>query len=261
MNLEDFKSFRRVLKPLEVGSIPTHSRHALPAAARAALVACCALAASACAGSRPVGSAADLEAPSPANRAARSAVFPAWGQLTNGKSAKAAGLFALETYLITGIVVESRRGQADRRIAETATDEATREVYDGIADGHYDRRRNLLFWTLLTVVYGVIDAYVDGYLGRFDEEIEDRRERSMKGKRLRCDAHLVEGSRCRLAEVALLGRDPGPGHEQDRLVGVKQLHRVVSAGRAGMGALRLRSNSRSASTRLRMSRRVFLKSS
>ena len=60
--------------------------------------------------------------------------------------------------------------------AETATDEATREVYDGIADGHYDRRRNLLFWTLLTVVYGVIDAYVDGYLGRFDEEIEDRRE-------------------------------------------------------------------------------------
>jgi hypothetical protein len=114
--------------------------------------------------------------PSPANRAARSAVFPAWGQLTNGKPAKAAALFALETYLITGIVIETRRGQADRRLAEAATDEGAREIYDGIADGHYNRRRNLLFWSLLTVVYGVIDAYVDGYLGDFDEEIEDRRE-------------------------------------------------------------------------------------
>ena len=32
MNLEDFKSFRRVLKPSGVGSIPTHSRHAVLAA-------------------------------------------------------------------------------------------------------------------------------------------------------------------------------------------------------------------------------------
>jgi hypothetical protein len=114
--------------------------------------------------------------PSPANRAARSAVFPAWGQLTNGANVKAAALFALETYLVTGIIHESHRGRALRRAADTATDEATTEIYDGLADAHYDRRRNLFFWSILAVLYGVIDAYVDAHLTDFDEELEDRRE-------------------------------------------------------------------------------------
>ncbi len=114
--------------------------------------------------------------PSPANRAARSVAFPAWGQLTNGRTAKTAALFALETYLVTGLIAESRRGGADQKSADAATDETTVDYYEGQADAHYDRRRNLLFWTILTVFYGVIDAYVDAYLVDFDEELEDRRE-------------------------------------------------------------------------------------
>jgi hypothetical protein len=114
--------------------------------------------------------------PSPANRAARSFIFPAWGQLTNGSPVKAAGLFALETYLATGIIVETRRGESKRRLADAAPDDATELLYDGLADAHFDRRRNLIFWSLLAVFYGVADAYVDAHLGEFDREIHEGRE-------------------------------------------------------------------------------------
>ncbi len=174
MNLEDFKSFRRALKPSEVGSIPTHSRHLRSCSAalarHAAIVAFGLVAAS------PSSAAEETIVPSPANRAARSALFPAWGQLTNGANVKAAALFALETYLVTGIIHESHRARAHRYAADAATDEATSAMYDGLADAHYDRRRNLFFWSILAVLYGVIDAYVDAHLTDFDEELEDRRE-------------------------------------------------------------------------------------
>lgn len=171
MNLEDFKSFRRVLKPSEVGSIPTHSRQAWKKFGFAALAGAWILMFSS------VVAADDSGGPSAANRAARSAVFPAWGQLTNGKPAKAATILALETYLVSGIVIQTRRGLADRRAAEASLDEGSARVFDGLADGHDDRRRNLVFWAMITMFFGVIDAYVDGHLGDFDEEMEE-------GKRL-----------------------------------------------------------------------------
>jgi hypothetical protein len=124
----------------------------------------------------PARAAEESIVPSPANRAARSAVFPGWGQLTNGANAKAVGLFALETYLLTGIIHESHRGRAKRNAANAAADEATAAVFDGLADAHYERRRNLLFWSILAVLYGVVDAYVDAHLSDLDEELEDRRE-------------------------------------------------------------------------------------
>jgi hypothetical protein len=114
--------------------------------------------------------------PGLANRAARSAIFPAWGQLSNGKPVKAVALFALETYLATGIIVESRRGAAKRRLADLAADEASEAELNGLADAHFDRRRNLIFWSVLAIFYGVADAYVDSHLGDFDKEIREGRE-------------------------------------------------------------------------------------
>lgn len=196
MNLEDFKSFRRVLKPSEVGSIPTHSRQRAQGGRvlRGVVVILTALAWNAAARAQseeaqppaqeaqPPAQEAQRPAqdlprpPSPGNRAARSAIFPAWGQLTNGRPVKAAALFALETYLATGIIVETRRGESKRRFADAAPDEATELLYDGLADAHFDRRRNLIFWSLLAVFYGVADAYVDAHLGEFDREIHEGRE-------------------------------------------------------------------------------------
>jgi hypothetical protein len=70
------------------------------------------------------------------------------------------------------MIVESKRGASDQRMADAATDEATQEMYEGLADAHYDRRRNLIFWSLLTVLYGIADAYVDAHLGDFDAETQ-----------------------------------------------------------------------------------------
>lgn len=126
----------------------------------------------------PVGRAIESVGPSPANLAARSALFPAWGQLSNGKNVKASALFALEAYLATGIVIQTRRGAADRRAedaADAALDVGASRTFDGLADAHFNRRRDLIFWGLLAMLYGVVDAYVDGYLGDFDKEIDEGR--------------------------------------------------------------------------------------
>ena len=203
MNLEDFKSFRRVLKPSGVGSIPTHSRQSIGCGRRLIRITAVMLLAFAwaeVAGAQaeepapPAAEAAEeLSGPSAGNRAARSALFPAWGQLTNGRTAKAAALFALETYLASSIIVESRRGAAKERLADAAPDEATELMYDGLADAHYDRRRNLIFWSLLTVLYGVADAYVDANLGDFDREIKEGGE--LFGKIDRVDRTIELGVR------------------------------------------------------------------
>lgn len=179
MNLEDFKSFRRVLKPSEVGSIPTHSRHssrALVAWAVAAAVAALAAPASFAAEPPPLQ-------PSAFQRAVRSAMVPAWGQLTNGKSKKAAVLFSVQSYLITRIIVESRAAsESERRVAALegmgGTDAASLAALDAAqasAQDHFDTRRDLLFWALVAGFYGAIDAYVDAHLGDFSGDLEESR--------------------------------------------------------------------------------------
>ena len=93
MNLEDFKSFRRVLIPSEVGSIPTHSRQNCLAVVLLAIVVVFPSPAEAANGADE----AQWAGPGPFERAVRSAVFPAWGQLTNGKNKKAAILFSFSS--------------------------------------------------------------------------------------------------------------------------------------------------------------------
>jgi hypothetical protein len=113
--------------------------------------------------------------PSAFNRAARSVVFPAWGQLTNGKNEKAAVLFALQTYLYTRILVETRLGPDSERLALSASDSEVAWRAELTAADSFSRRRNLIFWVSLTAFYGAIDAYVDTHLGDFEQEIEESR--------------------------------------------------------------------------------------
>jgi hypothetical protein len=121
--------------------------------------------------------------PSALQRAMRSAVFPAWGQLTNGKSKKAVVLFGVQSYLITRVVEETRAANESQRrllalerLGETdpASLAAERAARDSAQD-HFDTRRDLLFWVLVSGFYGAIDAYVDAHLGDFDEELEKSR--------------------------------------------------------------------------------------
>jgi hypothetical protein len=119
------------------------------------------------------------EGPSAFGRAARSVVFPAWGQLTNGKTKKAAILFSVETYIYTRIVMETRRGKEDERRAaaleEMGAPENAIASARASADEHFNRRRDLFFWAIVAAFYGAIDAYIDAHLGDFEKELEDGR--------------------------------------------------------------------------------------
>ena len=178
MNLEDFKSFRRVLIPSEVGSIPTHSRQLQ----RVVIICALMLLVAVRVGAEGM-SAVPPGTPSPLQRAIRSAAFPAWGQLTNGKSKKAVVVFSVETYLITRILKESRAAHASSRDAdalrEAAIDDASAAAMEKAARAdaqeHFDTRRDLVFWLILAGFYGAMDAYVDANLGDFGEELKEGR--------------------------------------------------------------------------------------
>jgi hypothetical protein len=117
--------------------------------------------------------------PSAFERAVRSAVFPAWGQLTNGKNHKAAVLFSVQAYLYTRIVREGREGGAaereEARLEGMGADPAEIALARARATDHFDRRRNLLFWAFVAGFYGAIDAYIDAHLGDFERELEEGR--------------------------------------------------------------------------------------
>ena len=177
MNLEDFKSFRRVLITSEVGSIPTHSLQIR----RALAAACIVIASGGVGGPARAAEVVPPGSPSPFGRAMRSAVFPAWGQLTNGKSKKAVVVFTAQTYVLSRLIVESRAARAADRRADALSG---REDPEGIAleaaarasaQEHYDTRRDMLFWALLGAFYGAVDAYVDAHLGNFGEELDESR--------------------------------------------------------------------------------------
>lgn len=134
-------------------------------------------------GARSVAAQPGADGPGPLNRAIRSAVFPAWGQVTNGSTTKAVLLFTVQSYVYSRIAIETRRiGEAERRQEFLGTvdpeDPAVQELLraaDTSAQEHFDRRRDLLFWALVGSFYGAIDAYIDAHLGDFDEELEEGR--------------------------------------------------------------------------------------
>ncbi|MDP6528815.1 MAG: DUF5683 domain-containing protein [Gemmatimonadota bacterium] len=158
-----------MLKPSEVGSIPTHSRH-FRAWGGAMAVAAWVLSMAA------LSSAAEVvEPPSPFARAVRSAVVPAWGQMTNDRPVKASVIFAVQAYLYTGILVESRRATDFQSRAVNAADAGTQAWLEDRAQEHFSRRRNLVFWSILGAFYSAVDAYIDAHLGDFEEDLEESR--------------------------------------------------------------------------------------
>ncbi|NNE42769.1 MAG: hypothetical protein HKN12_01045 [Gemmatimonadetes bacterium] len=118
--------------------------------------------------------------PRPLNRALRSVAFPAWGQLTNGKNRKAAVILGIQTYVWTRVIMEGRKGnESERRIARLTAEGAPAAEIDQAefsAEEHFDTRRDLLFWAIMTTFYGALDAYIDAHLGDFDRELEEGRE-------------------------------------------------------------------------------------
>ncbi|MBZ0204719.1 MAG: hypothetical protein K8H89_00235 [Flavobacteriales bacterium] len=203
-----------MLKPSEVGSIPTHSRHPYPAVSRGFAAGVAALLAAVFLGGGGAAAQEGAGAPEPEpgepieitpelfetlpvtpvpdpgptepgalERAFRSALFPAWGQLTNDRPRKAVVIFAVQTYIYSRVVLETRKAREAQRRADrfAAGDQADPDVVFAMeaaetsAQEHFDRRRDMLFWAVVGGFYGAMDAYIDAHLGHFERDLDEDR--------------------------------------------------------------------------------------
>ena len=134
---------------------------ALPAVARAQSPA----------GQDSLGSAvADTLRPiSPTGAMLRSTVLPGWGQLYTGHPVKAVLGVGSAGWVLTSLLDSDRQVQdlVDRR--DGTTDPALREELAGEIETWRNRRRTWIYWTAVTWLFWVTDAFVDAHLYHFDE--------------------------------------------------------------------------------------------
>ncbi|MBN1558981.1 hypothetical protein JW998_01935 [candidate division KSB1 bacterium] len=100
----------------------------------------------------------DSAAKNPTGAMLRSIFLPGWGQFYNGKWFKGIIIGGAEIGLVANAIVLNRWAQ------EAATEEEFL---------YYIDNRNLSFWLLgATILYSMVDAYVDAHLFGFDESPE-----------------------------------------------------------------------------------------
>lgn len=117
--------------------------------------------------------AADKAAVSPFWSSARSLVVPGWGQLRNGSEFRGGVVFGLQTYFLLRYRVAERRGRFydEERSAENPRWDSA-YLDERVADSK-DTRGDMVWWSVITLLYSVIDAYVDAHMVGFDEQIEE----------------------------------------------------------------------------------------
>ena len=100
----------------------------------------------------------EVEGKSPLGAVWRSALVPGWGQWYTGHRWKAALVAGAEVFLVGGVIYEHE--QVSRSVARSE------------ADRHRDRRGTFVLWLMGTLVYSMLDAYVDAHLYGLDEGLE-----------------------------------------------------------------------------------------
>lgn len=105
--------------------------------------------------------------PNPSSVLLKSALFPGWGQLTNRKYFKAALVFGLEAWFVTGAVKNWRDANAakDRFLADPGTPQhfTDYQFYRG-------NRSDYLWFLGITLFVSMFDAYVDAHLIPYRED-------------------------------------------------------------------------------------------
>ncbi|MDZ7291222.1 MAG: DUF5683 domain-containing protein [candidate division KSB1 bacterium] len=96
-----------------------------------------------------------LKKRNPTGAMLRSLALPGWGQFYNGKYFKAALAFGAETGLVATAIYWNQR-------AVRTTDRDERLFYQ-------NNRNTALWWLVGTILYSMLDAYVDASLSDFDE--------------------------------------------------------------------------------------------
>jgi hypothetical protein len=100
----------------------------------------------------------------------RSLVFPGWGQLENGQTAKAAIIMAVESGFFASAYVELRRSdrafEAHVEAAEAGDEEAAEAAFQ-LYEDRRSRAIGRFWWGAFTIMLSALDAYVDAHLRGF----------------------------------------------------------------------------------------------
>jgi hypothetical protein len=117
----------------------------------------------------PPADSSKIELPTAKGALLRSAIYPGWGQLSNGKPYKACVVMAVEAYLAGVALSSDRRARDAKRLARGS---AGLEQAGSFEDRRtrYEDRRNAHFWWLgAAILYSMLDAYVDASLAGVSE--------------------------------------------------------------------------------------------
>ena len=108
--------------------------------------------------------------PDPTVTLLKSMVVPGWGQITNHKYVKAAFAIGLETWFITGAIVNNSRAN-DALDRWRATDDPSEKILHYYDYQYYRGNRADYLWLLgITVFVSMFDAYVDAHLRPYQED-------------------------------------------------------------------------------------------
>ncbi|MFO7768173.1 MAG: DUF5683 domain-containing protein [bacterium] len=106
---------------------------------------------------------------SPAGAMLRSALLPGWGQLYTDHPIKAAAALGSAGWVLSSLLESDRRVRdlVDER--DGVTDPALRAGLASEIETRRDRRRTWIYWTAVTWLFWITDAFVDAHLYHFDE--------------------------------------------------------------------------------------------
>jgi hypothetical protein len=109
--------------------------------------------------------------PSPGGAVLRSAVYPGWGQLANGKRFKACVVFGVEAYFVGVAVLSSRRAQDLLDQSRFVTSQEELAELERRHDDYINRRNAYIWWLGVAILYSMLDAYVDAILREVEESL------------------------------------------------------------------------------------------
>ncbi|MCP4724788.1 MAG: hypothetical protein GY863_07115 [bacterium] len=105
----------------------------------------------------------------------RSAVMPGWGQWHNGKKLKSAAVFSVEAYFIASYFINNNRlNDIEKEYFDLLPGLTEEEINLYRSDiNYYEDNRNKYAWYFaFSVIYGMIDAFVDAYLMDFNSDMD-----------------------------------------------------------------------------------------
>jgi hypothetical protein len=113
----------------------------------------------------------------------RSGLIPGWGQAKNGRWLKATIVAGIEVALFERLHFEQGRIDyyCDRASELPCEDQEKYDYYMSKVERHEGHRKDFIWWTSLTILLSMGDAYVDAQLRDFDVDLQYEPEPGSEG--------------------------------------------------------------------------------